>query len=185
MDDVAGGVDSRPARLGDEPLPATPAWPLAQRSDDRLGKAGSDHRIGIEQDDQLAAGGGRTGVAGRREAAVGSLAEQPGVRRQLGDDRDRIVTRVVVDDDQLVGWTELVSDRRDRAADLVRGLVGDDDDRDRARALSAGRSRPGGVGGGHGGGVGGPGGLGGWLIGAHGAAIIGQARTTLTWCGAR
>ena len=130
MDDAAPGVDHGAALCGDQPLPGVPATTLDQGQLNRVTEAGLDDRVRIEEEQELVRGGARTGVAGGAEAEVRPQLEQLGACCELADALAGAVGGGVVADDQLVAGTQLGRDRRQRAADLVRRFVGDDDDRE-------------------------------------------------------
>ena len=133
VDDAAATVDPGAALVGDEPLPRSPAAALGQGQLDRVAEAGSDDVVGVEEEQQIAAGPGRSEVAGRAEARIPRPGEQGRGRRELGDDGGRGVGGAVVADDQLVPAAQLGDDRRQRAPQRRRRVVGDDHDGERRR----------------------------------------------------
>ena len=84
VDRVAGRVDRRPAAVGDQRLPGRPASLLHPGAPDRLAEAGPRRRVGIEDDEQVAARLGGALVAAGGKAEVAGAAHDPRRRRQSG-----------------------------------------------------------------------------------------------------
>jgi hypothetical protein len=130
VNDAAGAVDRLAVVAGHEPLPGPPAAALGERQHDRVAEARGDDVVGVEEQQQAAAGHGGTGIAGRPEPAVVVAGDHPCGRGELGDDGERLVGGGIVGDDQLVLGPQLGDDRRQRPPQRRRGVVGDDDDRE-------------------------------------------------------
>lgn len=112
VDHAALGVDDAAAIGSDEPHPRRPPTAIGGRAPDRVGEARRRDGVGIDEDQQLARGLLGAPVAACREAEVGACLDQPRAGRELGDDRGAVITRAVVDDDQLIVVAELLDKRR-------------------------------------------------------------------------
>jgi hypothetical protein len=78
---------------------------------DRLAPAGQRRRVGIEDDEQIAASLRRADVAAGREAGIAPRLHKTGRGRQLGYHLRSPVGGVVVDDDQLIAFGKLGKER--------------------------------------------------------------------------
>ena len=128
MDDAASRVDDAAVVGRDEALPRRPVAPVGQRALDRVAKARLRLRVGVQEQQEVAAGLPRAEVARGAEPEVGAGLDHPTFRRQLTHGVHRAVGGVVVDDDQLVAGPQLGEERRERSRHRCAAAIGDDDD---------------------------------------------------------
>jgi hypothetical protein len=133
VDDAASRVDDAAVVGGYEALPGGPSAAGRKRRLDRVAKAGLRPRVGVQEQQEVAARLAGAEVAPGAEPEVGAGLDQPRFRREFAHGVGRAVGRVVVDDDQLVAGPELGEERRERPRHSRAAAIRDDDDREGAQ----------------------------------------------------
>ncbi len=116
----SGGIDALQAPEGEGGLRV----PAQGREADRHA-IGAQHVVAIEEDHEIPARPGQSGIARRRDPAV-RLGDAKRVR-MAADHRETVVGGAVIDDDHLHIGMGLSEPALDRAADEIRAVVAGDD----------------------------------------------------------